>query len=118
MTGKERSEAAQAPQTIVPIDRFCQYARIDAQGDEALIASLLSAAEMAIVDKTGKMAPSDGDDLYQVAIMMLAAHWYDNRTPTGAETRQIPYTMDMLLNHIAICSRYPEVPSYEPYKRP
>lgn len=101
---------------MVDLSRFCEYARIDAQGDEALITSLLSAAEMTIVDKTGKLPPDEGDDLYQVAIMMLAAHWYDNRTPTGTEIREIPYTMDMLIAHIAICSRYPEVPSYEPYK--
>lgn len=101
---------------MVDLSRFCEYARIDTQGDEALITSLLSAAEMTIVDKTGKLPPNEGDDLYQVAIMMLAAHWYDNRTPTGTEIREIPYTMDMLIAHIALCSRYPEVPSYEPYK--
>lgn len=102
---------------LIPVERFCAYARIDAQGEESIIEALLQAAQMTIRDKTGKLPPSLTDDLYCLAVMMLAAHWYDNRTPTETKiVYEIPHTMDMLIAHIALCSRYPEVPSHEPYK--
>nr|DAL77533.1 MAG TPA: head tail connector [Caudoviricetes sp.] len=103
--------------SLISLERFYAYARIDAQGEDAVITALLNAAEMTIVDKTGKLPPSDNDDLYCMAIMMLAAHWYDNRTPTETKAvYEIPHTMQMLITHIALCGRYPEVPAYEPYE--
>lgn len=118
MSGKKSAKTVPA-EPLISIERFCAYARIDAQGEETIIATLLQAAQMTIQDKTGKLPPSDTDDLYCVAVMMLAAHWYDNRTPTETKTvYEIPHTMEMLIAHIALCGRYPEVPSYEPYQRP
>lgn len=112
---KRAAKATQAP--LISLEQFYNYARIDAQGEDAVITTLLNAAEMTIVDKTGKLPPSDKDDLYCLAIMMLAAHWYDNRTPTvNSIIHEIPHTMQMLITHIALCGRYPEVPEHEPYQ--
>lgn len=110
---EKRAKNAQTP--LVSLQKFCEYARIDAQGDDDTITALLSAAEMTLADKTGKLPPAAGDDLYCLAVMMLAAHWYDNRTPTETKTvYEIPHTMQMLITHIALCGRYPEVSIYEP----
>lgn len=112
---EKRAKNAQTP--LVPLQKFCEYAHIDAQGDDDTITVLLSAAEMTIADKTGKLPPAVGDDLYCLAVMMLAAHWYDNRTPTETKSvYEIPHTMQMLITHIALCGRYPEAPIYEPYQ--
>ena len=102
---------------MIALDDFCAYARIDVQDDAATLNHLLTAAETMVRDSTGKRRPDGGNDsIYDIAVMMLAAHWYDNRTPTGTETKEIPYSLSLLINHIALCSTYPEVREIEPYK--
>lgn len=93
---------------MIDLDRFCGYAHIDVQDDTEVLTGLLAAAEALVGDKTGKVRPPGGDDIYDIAVMMLAAHWYDNRTPVDSVDKEIPYTMTMLLNHIALCGRFPE----------
>lgn len=102
---------------MVTLKTFCEYARIDVQSDKNTLRTLLTSAETMIRDTTGKRRPDDrNDSLYDMAVMMLAAHWYDNRTPTGTEQKEIPYTMNMLITHISLCGEYPEVREIEPYK--
>lgn len=94
---------------MVTLENFCTYARIDVQNDVATLEALITSSEQYIVGATGKARPPTGGELYDIAVMMLAAHWYDNRTPTGNDTTEIPYTLTLLLNHIALCSQFPEV---------
>ena len=94
---------------MVTLENFCTYARIDVQDDAATLEALIISSEQYIVGATGKARPPTGGELYDIAVMMLAAHWYDNRTPTGSDTTEIPYTLTLLLNHIALCSQFPEV---------
>lgn len=94
---------------MVTLENFCTYARIDVQDDAATLEALITSSEQYIVGATGKARPPTGGELYDIAVMMLAAHWYDNRTPTGSDTTEIPYTLTLLLNHIALCSQFPEV---------
>lgn len=95
------------------LDRFCAFARIDVQDDAGVLTGLLAAAERLVCEKTGKARPPDGDPVYDLAVMMLAAHWYDNRTPAGDDVREIPYTVTALLGHIALCGKYKEA-GHEP----
>lgn len=99
---------------MVTLDDFCSYARIDVQDDSATLEALIASSEQYVIGATGKARPPTGDKLYDIAVMMLAAHWYDNRTPTGSDTREIPYTLTLRLHHIALCSQYPEVSTDEP----
>lgn len=103
---------------MIGITEFCEFARIDMQEDEGTIAAILTAAETYIRESTGKRRPDNGDSsLYDTAVKMLAAHWYDNRTPTGADTKEIPYTLSLLISHISLVATYPEVgEQIEPYK--
>lgn len=94
---------------MVTLENFCNYSRIDVQDDAATLEALITSSEQYIVGATGKARPPTGGELYDIAVMMLAAHWYDNRTPTGSDTTEIPYTLTLLLNHIALCSQFPEV---------
>ena len=85
------------------------YARIDHADEDELIESLIRAADTAVRDMTGKEPPSDSDELFDTAVLQLTAHWYENRTPvTDTSVTQVPFTVQTLLNHIALSGRYPE----------
>ena len=91
------------------LERFKIYARIDHADEDALITAMLTAADSAVRDMTGKGPPKAGDELFDMAVLQLAAHWYENRTPvTDTATNEVPFTLHVLLNHIALSSRYPE----------
>ena len=87
---------------MLTLDRFKLYAHIDHADEDELIESLIR-------DMTGKEPPSDSDELFDTAVLQLTAHWYENRTPvTDTSVTQVPFTVQTLLNHIAMSSRYPE----------
>ena len=91
------------------LERFKIYARIDHADEDVLIEAMLTAADNAVRDMTGKDPPKAGDELFDMAVLQLAAHWYENRTPvTDAAVNEVPFTLQVLLNHIALSSRYPE----------
>lgn len=91
------------------LERFKTYARIDHADEDALIEAMLTAADNAVRDMTGKDPPHAGDELFDMAVLQLAAHWYENRTPvTDTAVNEVPFTLQVLLNHIALSSRYPE----------
>ena len=94
---------------MVELERFKLYAHVDHADDDQLIQSLIAAADTAVRDMTGKVPPGETDELFDVAILQLSAHWYENRTPvTEVSVNEVPFTVQMLLNHIALSSRYPE----------
>lgn len=94
---------------MLTLDRFKLYAHIDHADEDELIESLIRAADTAVRDMTGKEPPSDSDELFDTAVLQLTAHWYENRTPvTDTSVTQVPFTVQTLLNHIAMSSRYPE----------
>ena len=94
---------------MVELERFKLYAHVDHADDDQLILTLIAAADIAVRDMTGKDPPKAGDELYDMAVLQLAAHWYENRTPvTDTATNEVPFTLQVLLNHIALSSRYPE----------
>ena len=94
---------------MVELERFKLYAHVDHADDDQLIRDLITAADAMVRDVTGKGPPGGSDELFDVAVLELAAHWYENRTPvTDAAVHEVPFTLQMLLNHIALSSRYPE----------
>ena len=100
------------------LEQFKVYARVDHADDDALIQVMLRAAYTSVRDMTGKRPPKGGDELFDVAVLQLAAHWYENRTPvTEINVHDVPFSLQMLINHIAMSSRYPdEEVSDEPCK--
>ncbi len=95
---------------MIDLEHFKLYARIDHSDEDDLIIGLIAAAESAVSDMTGKLPPCGSDELYDVAVLQYAAHLYENRTPTGsgANAREVPFTLQTLLNHISLSGRYPE----------
>lgn len=96
---------------MVTLEQFKLYARADSDAEDATMTVMLTAAQKAVADMTGKGDPGTADELYDMAVMQLAAHWHENRTPTetGATVSAVPFTLQLLLNHITMCSRYKEV---------
>ena len=88
------------------LERFKTYAHIDHADEDTLIEAMLTAADNAVRDMTGKDPPQTGDELFDMA--QYPAHWYENRTPvTDTAVNEVPFTLQVLLNHIALSSRYP-----------
>ena len=100
------------------LDDVKLYLRVDTSDDDALIQSLITAAETYIKQQTGKTKKIVGaeetdistDDLYNLCVKLLVAHWYENR---GVETgggrvavTKISHSVDALVNHIAMCGDY------------
>ncbi len=93
---------------MITLEQFKLYARIDHDDEDSLIENLITAAESAVEDMTGKVPPYGCDELYDTAILQMAAHWYENRTPTNSgRVNNVPFTLQTLLNHISLCGRYP-----------
>lgn len=100
------------------------YLRVDTDDDDALIQALITAAESYIAQQTGKTKTLVGADengqpiyedikeseLWELAVKLLLAHWYENRGVEKASSRntiaKISHSVDALVNHIAMCGDY------------
>lgn len=87
------------------------YLRIDDDmtDDDNLLLQLQAAAKQYVTNATGK-AYTDGNAVYDMVILQLITHWYDNRTiicSKPGSLSEIPYTVTSLLTHIAYSSKYP-----------
>lgn len=87
------------------------YLRVDTTADDALITSLMTAAESYIKQTTGKTlkgtAAINTDELYNLCVKLMVAHWYENRavqSPTNLT--KIDYTVQALINHISLSRDY------------
>ena len=78
------------------------YLRIDNNEEDADLTSLIQTAKSFIKEKTG-VEYKDGDDIYELAIKHVVAHFYDKRESVSEKSNAIvPYTMDCLISHIGI----------------
>ena len=93
----------------IDITQVKTFLRVDHDEDDGFLSALTSAAAEYIEGATGK--ENRGSQLYQLAILQLVAHWYENRTPvvTGTIAAEVPLTVKLLIDHIALCSDFPEV---------
>jgi uncharacterized phage protein (possible DNA packaging) len=105
------------------LDEAKKYLRVDGDitDDDTLIQSSLIAAASYINGKTGKTKVKTGvdgeglpiygditeDELYNLCLKMLLAHWYENRVPQipGAYTN-VDHSVDALITHISLCGDY------------
>jgi uncharacterized phage protein (predicted DNA packaging) len=95
------------------IDDIKTYLRIDEDlvDDDELIQSLIDAAVEYIRNQTGKQYTKN-DNVWNVCIRLLVAHWYGNRQLNPAKPgnlSEFPHSVSALINHIALCQNYPAV---------
>ena len=89
------------------------FLRIDAdlQDDDALIASLGSAAISYLEQTTGKQFRADSE-LMALAQKQLVLHWYENRSSFSTKTNlnELPHHLQAVITHIALAGAYAPLP--------
>ena len=89
------------------------YLRIDGNMEDTLIESLIAAAQEDIKTASGKTKtaagqPIEKSPLYQTAVKMLVAHWYDNRgvEVIGKSTVPLSNSYNAILAKITTSEEY------------
>lgn len=91
-----------------------QHLRIDGNEEDELIQSYVEAAGLLLRRETGKnYVLSAGeyvdiaeDGLFQQAVKMLVAHWYECRQPIATAAAEVPFAVTYLASQIALGSAY------------
>ena len=75
---------------IITLEEVKEYARIDIDEDDALLETMITAAEEYLKNATGKEYPETDENgskinymLEKVYLQLLIAYWYEKRTPAG-----------------------------------
>jgi len=97
------------------------YLRVDGTDEDTFLSSLITAATNYINEQTGKTQVKTGIDeagapvysaitsseVYNQAVKMLCAHWYENRGVEIAGTlTRITHSVDAIVQHIACCGDF------------
>lgn len=94
---------------MITVEEAKAYLRLDADltEDDELLAGLIQAAADFLEQTTGK-AYSDERYLYRLAVKMLTAHWYENRSiySTKTNVNDLPVSLQAMINHISVASAY------------
>lgn len=90
-----------------------EFLRVDAdiQEDNALIASLGSAAISYLEQMTGKRFQPNAE-LMALAQKQLVLHWYENRSTFSTKTNlnELPNHLQAIITHIALAGTYAPLP--------
>mgnify|MGYP000931935264 CR=1 FL=1 len=90
-----------------------EFLRVDAdiQEDNALIASLGSAAISYLEQTTGKRFQPNAE-LMALAQKQLVLHWYENRSAFSTKTNlnELPNHLQAIITHIALAGAYAPLP--------
>lgn len=101
------------------VEEVKTYLRVDGSDRNAEITGMMAAAAGYIYGQTGKTkrvttvaalpveTDISDDELYQLCVKILCAHWYENRgIGIIGKYSTISISADALINHIAMCSDY------------
>lgn len=93
----------------VTLEQAKEYLRLDEDltEDDELISGLIEAATDYLEQTTGKKY-SDNSQLFALAVKMLVAHFYENRSifSTKTDVNNLPYSLDAIIKHISLASKY------------
>lgn len=78
------------------LEKAKEYLRIDGDQDDELLGLLINAAKEYMSNSGVKEQESD---LYQLGIMMLVTHWYENREPVSVT---LPHALTMGLQSVIL----------------
>lgn len=95
---------------MLTLGKIKNYLRIDDDitDDDAMLQDLQQTAKIYIQNSTGKQYKS-GDKVFEMAILQLVAHWYDNRQQTAAKSGAVysmPFAVKNLMIHIQNSRHY------------
>jgi len=93
----------------VTLKQTKDYLRIDEDltEDDELIGSLIETATDYLEQTTGKKY-SDNSQLFVLAVKMLVAHWYENRSVFSTKTNvnNLPHSIEAIITHISLAQYY------------
>jgi uncharacterized phage protein (predicted DNA packaging) len=84
---------------IVSLDEVKNWLRIDFSEDDALLTTLISAAEKYLKNATGNTFDSS-NELAQLFCLVLIADWYENREMIGKATDQTRPIIQSILTQL------------------
>lgn len=91
---------------MLTVEEIKKYLRIDNDEEDLLIEGQMKAAMRYIEKTTGKTYQED-DEVWNVCVKMLVAHWYENRGVQSSRGNvKYEYSVTSLMNHIALCGDY------------
>lgn len=92
---------------IVTLEETKQYLRVDGDDEDALITSLITAAEEYLKNATG-IQFDDTNSLAKLFCWVLVTDWYENREHTGKPSEKVRPIIDSMLAQLKYCYQ-PEV---------
>ena len=79
-----------------------KYLRIDFDCDDGYIDDLIQMSKDFIKEQTG-VEYNESDTVYTQALLLMIAHFYDNRTPVSEKAvSEIPFSLGCMLKHIGM----------------
>lgn len=83
-----------------------KYLRIDFNNDDAYLGDLITLSKDFIKQQTG-VEYNAADTVYNQAVLLMVAHFYDNRTPISEKAVvNVPNSLDCMLKHIGMRGAY------------
>ena len=89
---------------IITLEEVKEYARIDIDEDDALLETMITAAEEYLKNATGKEYPETEENgkkieyiLEKIYLQLLVAYWYEQRTPMGKVGEDFSYLTKSIL---------------------
>lgn len=82
------------------LDKCKAYMRVEHAEEDALIASLMDAAEIYLME-AGAQRTGENSSLYDLAVWSLTLHYYDHRDAVGSEA-PIPTGLRPILNQLKL----------------
>ena len=90
----------------VELSNIKSYLRITHDIDDAFLTDLVETSKAFIKEQTG-VEYTNGDKVYEQAILFYVAHLYDNRSAVTEKTvNTVPFTLDAMIKHIKIRGQY------------
>jgi uncharacterized phage protein (predicted DNA packaging) len=83
------------------LDEVKEFLRIDGEGEEVFLSSLITASKAYIKNATGTDVIED-DYLHKLAINLLVSHWYENREVVG-KIDKLAFGLESILLQIKYC---------------
>lgn len=100
---------------IVTLEEAKQYLRVDTDHEDALVESLIAAAETYLYNATG-ITYNDSNKLAKLFVLVLVADWFENRESVGHVTQMTRRSVQSLLVQLQNCYNR-EGYSYDTYSR-
>lgn len=91
---------------MLNVEYIKKYLRIDFDCDDAYIGDLLKLSKDFIKEQTG-VEYNESDTVYTQALLLMTAHFYDNRTPVSEKAvSEVPFSLGCMLKHIGMRGAY------------